>query len=191
MDDNLFDHYEERETSLLVDHCVASVLSFSPNKNKKNNNAQRPSSPFKKPLVVQRTGKKPQALSLFFQRTSLEEQKKCKKIDLKLGCTLMLDPVTLKIRVLHIPESALACHLFEATPEGDSRPLLCLEERYEEDIDCFILTLIPWTDGIKVTPLGVYEDSVIFDLQNGKLTRIEIICASDMLNLSEVLPSSK
>ena len=139
----------------------------------------------KKPLIAHRTGKKPDCLSLFFRRTSPEEQIHCEEISMDMGCSLLKDKTTGKLRVLHIPEKVLGCHLLDETVTCDGKPQLCLEEFYEDFTDSFILSLVPWKNDIKVASKCLYENDIIIDLLNDKIIRLEVVGASDLLDFDQ------
>ncbi len=105
------------------------------------------------------------SLSLFFPGTSQQYE----TYTLALGCKLLIDLETKKFRILQIPGCELQNTLFHS--------------QYEEANDCFVISLRTLLPEDRVKTKVDYMDSIIFDTQDDKIVRIEIIGASQFLDL--------
>ncbi len=90
-----------------------------------------------------------------------------------LGCKLLIDSVTKKFRVLKIPIHSLGCEL-----QNTSFPA-----QYEEETNCFVISLRSLSPEDRVKTEVDYRDSIIFDTKDDKIVGIEIIGGSQLLDL--------
>jgi len=120
--------------------------------------------------IVAKPSNKGAFLSLYFSETNEQKQYKC--YTLALGCKLLIDPTTKKFRVLQIPIHSLGCELQNTS----------FLAQYEAT-DCFVISLRSLSPEDRVKTKVDYMDSIIFDTQDDKIVRIEIIGVSQLLDL--------
>ena len=74
-------------------------------------------------------------LKIYFEKTSKQEEKNIALQIISSGCTLNIDPITKKIRILTIPSTLLAVHLFNTTEIVNGKRPLQFQYSYIKEID--------------------------------------------------------
>ena len=114
-----------------------------------------------------------ESLSLFFSDINEDELKQCESHTLVLGCELVVHPATKKFQVLKIPVDSL-----KWDKAAEQFPL---EYHHESGNDCAVISWYRLSETDRVKSRIDYMDSIIFDTQDDKVVRIEVVSASMFL----------